>query len=75
MAREQRDPPGEARVHARGGATRFSFCSFFRGPCRALQDLYEDWSAIYRNRIPPRLVLPLLQQHPFLAVVRFSRFR
>ena len=40
-------------------ATRFSFCSFFRGPCRALQDLYEDWSAIYRNRIPPCLVLPL----------------
>lgn len=31
----------------------------FRGPCRALQDLYEDWSAIYRNRIPLYLTLPL----------------
>lgn len=35
-----------------------SFFSF-RGPLRALQDLYEDWSAIYRNRIPPYLTLPL----------------
>lgn len=35
-------------------------CRFFsRGPRRALQDLYEDWSAIYRNRIPPYLTLPL----------------
>lgn len=37
-----------------------SFLSFFfREPHRALQDLYEDWSAIYRNRIPPYLTLPL----------------
>lgn len=39
----------------------------FRGPSWALQDLYGDWSAIYRNRIPPYLTLPLA--HPFLASV------
>jgi len=34
----------------------------FREPrLGALQDLYEDWSAIYRNRIPPYLTLPLAQ--------------
>jgi len=32
----------------------------FRGAhLGALQDLYEDWSAIYRNRIPLYLTLPL----------------
>lgn len=41
------------------GVRRFLVFFFFRGPRRALQDLYEDWSAIYRNRIPPCLTLPL----------------
>lgn len=37
---------------------RFFFVSLVVS--RALQDLYEDWSAIYRNRIPPYLTLPPL---------------
>lgn len=47
------------RVHTRLGHA-VSVLLVFRGPCRALQDLCaRDWSAIYRNRIPPYLTLPL----------------
>lgn len=38
---------------------RYRRSFLFVGPRRALQDLYGDWSAIYRNRIPPYLTLPL----------------
>lgn len=66
--REQGDPPllgSRARVCTLWGRAIF-FLLVFRGPCRALQDLYEDWSAIYRNRIPPYLTLPLV--HPPLRL-------
>jgi len=53
-----------------------SFSSFFfRGLRRALQDLYEDWSAIYRNRIPPYLTLPLARSsQPPLCLTAFPLF-
>lgn len=55
-----KDPPAaRLRVHTRLGHA-VSVLLVFRGPCRALQDLCaRDWSAIYRNRIPPYLTLPL----------------
>lgn len=64
-----KDPPAaRLRVHTRLGHA-VSVLLVFRGPCRALQDLCaRDWSAIYRNRIPPYLTLPLA--HLLLASPR-----
>lgn len=55
--RRRRRSSGSGGTRRRG--THRSRRFFFHGPRRALQDLYEDWSAIYRNRIPPYLTLPL----------------
>lgn len=56
-------PAATAAEHSSRCSRRFFFVSLVVS--RALQDLYEDWSAIYRNRIPPYLTLPPL--------ARFSR--
>lgn len=53
------DLRGSVGPRRRRGVPSLSSFFSFRGSHRALQDLYEDWSAIYRNRIPPYLTLPL----------------
>lgn len=66
MARTDPHHGACARVHAQWGRAVFVLL-VFRGPCRALQDLYGDWSAIYRNRIPPYLTLLLATSLPRFA--------